>query len=91
METMRTNQRIIARSLANSVDSTSRLDTRDLKRALGVVPFRHSKLTEILMDYFVGEGRVASIAKLLSMQDLELNDLILPGHDCQCQPIRHRV
>jgi hypothetical protein len=27
---------------------------------LGVVPFRHSKLTELFMDFFVGEGRAVS-------------------------------
>jgi kinesin family protein 20 len=27
---------------------------------LAVVPFRHSKLTEALMDYFVGDGRAVS-------------------------------
>ena len=37
-----------------------RSDTRDVKRTLAVVPFRHSKLTEILMDYFVGDGRAVS-------------------------------
>ncbi|KAJ3547715.1 hypothetical protein NM688_g5374 [Phlebia brevispora] len=64
METMRTNQRIIARSLEASVDSGSRLDTRDVKKGLAIVPFRHSKLTEILMDYFVGEGRVVMIVNV---------------------------
>ena len=54
METMRANQRAVARSLASQ---GVRVDTRDVKRGLAVVPFRHSKLTEILMDYFVGEGR----------------------------------
>lgn len=62
METMRANQRIIARSLASSVTSDSRLDTREVKRGLGVVPFRHSKLTEILMDYFVGEGHAVRVS-----------------------------
>ena len=61
METMRANQRAIARSLDVSVkNASSRLDTRDIKKGLAVVPFRHSKLTEVLMDYFVGEGRVVS-------------------------------
>ena len=61
METMRTNQRIIGRALASSVSNAeNRMDTRDVKKNLAVVPFRHSKLTEILMDYFVGEGHVVS-------------------------------
>ena len=55
METLRANQRALARSLAPAAGA--RTDTRDVKRGLAVVPFRHSKLTEILMDYFVGEGR----------------------------------
>ncbi|TCD62039.1 hypothetical protein EIP91_007534 [Steccherinum ochraceum] len=64
METMRSNQRILARSLAGGVNPGSRIDTRDVKKGLAVVPFRHSKLTEILMDYFVGEGRVAMIVNI---------------------------
>ncbi|CAE6457406.1 unnamed protein product [Rhizoctonia solani] len=31
---------------------------------LGVVPFRHSKLTELFMDFFVGEGRAAMIVNV---------------------------
>ena len=58
METMRANQRAVARSLASQ---GVRVDTRDVKRGLAVVPFRHSKLTEILMDYFVGEGRAVRV------------------------------
>lgn len=53
---MRANQRRIAQSLAGA----ARTDTRDVKRGLAVVPFRHSKLTEVLMDYFVGDGRAVS-------------------------------
>lgn len=37
-----------------------RSDTRDVKKTLGVIPFRHSKLTEMLMDYFVGDGRAVN-------------------------------
>ena len=55
MEVMRANQRRVAQSLA--VPRNERSDTRDVKKTLAVVPFRHSKLTEILMDYFVGNGR----------------------------------
>ncbi|KAL4246773.1 Kinesin-like protein [Abortiporus biennis] len=64
METMRSNQRALARSLASRVGTGSRLDTRDVKKGLAVVPFRHSKLTEILMDYFVGEGRAVMIVNV---------------------------
>ena len=60
METMRSNQRTLARALAVSSSAESRVDTRDVKKGLAVVPFRHSKLTEILMDYFAGEGHAVS-------------------------------
>ncbi|KAG1783598.1 kinesin-domain-containing protein [Suillus placidus] len=60
MEVMRSNQKRVAQSLANP----GRTDTRDVKRALAVVPFRHSKLTEVLMDYFVGDGRVVMIVNI---------------------------
>ncbi|KAI1797554.1 kinesin-domain-containing protein [Ganoderma leucocontextum] len=56
METLRVNQRAVARSLQQGVRPGTQLDTRDVKRGLALVPFRHSKLTEILMDYFVSEG-----------------------------------
>ena len=56
MEVMRANQKRVAQSLANA----GRVDTRDVKKTLAVVPFRHSKLTEILMDYFIGDGRVVN-------------------------------
>lgn len=56
MEVMRANQKRMAQSLA----SAGRVDTRDIKKTLAVIPFRHSKLTEILMDYFIGDGRVVN-------------------------------
>jgi kinesin family member 20 len=59
MEVMRANQRRVAMSLAvEGVGKDGRMDTRDVKKGLAVVPFRHSKLTEALMDYFVEDGRV---------------------------------
>ena len=58
IEVMRANQKRVAQSLAAS--QSQRSDTRDVKKSLAIVPFRHSKLTEILMDYFTGEGRVVS-------------------------------
>ncbi|KAI0666331.1 P-loop containing nucleoside triphosphate hydrolase protein [Trametes maxima] len=64
METLRANQRAIARSLQQGVAPGTRLDTRDVKRGLTLVPFRHSKLTEVLMDYFVGEGRAVMIVNV---------------------------
>ena len=56
METLRANQRALARSLQQGVRPGTQLDTRDVKRTLALVPFRHSKLTEVLMDYFAGDG-----------------------------------
>jgi len=56
LEVMRSNQRKIAMSLAQE-SKDGRVDTRDIKQGLAIVPFRHSKLTEALMDYFVGDGR----------------------------------
>jgi hypothetical protein len=56
---MRANQRRLAQSLANA----PRTDTRDVKRGLAVVPFRHSKLTEVLMDYFIGDGKAVSFVR----------------------------
>lgn len=62
METMRSNQRALARSLDTTVKhASSRIDTKDVRKTLAIVPFRHSKLTEVLMDYFVGEGRVVCL------------------------------
>lgn len=58
LEVMRSNQRKLALSLGQEgVGKEGRMDTRDVKKGLAVVPFRHSKLTEALMDYFVGDGR----------------------------------
>lgn len=57
---MRSNQRRLAQSLA----SPGRTDTQDVKRGLGVVPFRHSKVTEILMDFFDRDGRGRAVSSL---------------------------
>ncbi|KAI0052900.1 kinesin-domain-containing protein [Auriscalpium vulgare] len=62
MEVMRANQRRIAQALGGA--RNERADTRDVRKTLAVVPFRHSKLTEILMDYFVGDGRVIMIVNV---------------------------
>ena len=64
METLRANQRTLARSLSQTVKPGTHLDTRDVKRGLALVPFRHSKLTEVLMDYFVGDGRAVMIVNV---------------------------
>jgi kinesin family protein 20 len=58
MEVMRSNQKKLASSLAHEgLGKDGRMDTRDVRKTLPVIPFRHSKLTECLMDYFGGEGR----------------------------------
>ncbi|KAI0032497.1 P-loop containing nucleoside triphosphate hydrolase protein [Vararia minispora EC-137] len=62
MEVMRANQRRIAQALGGP--KGERADTRDVRKNLAVVPFRHSKLTEILMDYFVGDGRTVMIVNV---------------------------
>ncbi|KAH9968742.1 P-loop containing nucleoside triphosphate hydrolase protein [Russula dissimulans] len=62
IEVMRANQKRVAQSLRASEGQRS--DTREVKKSLAVVPFRHSKLTEILMDYFAGEGRVTVIINI---------------------------
>ncbi|CAK5280060.1 unnamed protein product [Mycena citricolor] len=63
MEVLRSNQRKLAMSLA-SEGTDGRMDTRDVKRGLAIVPFRHSKLTEVLMDYFVGDARAVMIVNI---------------------------
>ena len=60
MEVMRNNQRKLAASLSQAI----RIDTKDIKKGLAVVPFRHSKLTEALMDYFTGDGRTVMIVNV---------------------------
>ena len=82
MDVMRANQKRMAQSLANA----GRVDTRDVKKTLAVVPFRHSKLTEILMDYFVGDGRVVN--KYL-VDFLPWNSPGVSGNDCQREPVRY--
>ncbi|KAF7306532.1 Kinesin-like protein [Mycena indigotica] len=63
MEVLRSNQRKLAISLGQDAFD-GRMDTRDVKRGLALVPFRHSKLTEILMDYFVGDSRAVMIVNV---------------------------
>ncbi|KAG6888767.1 hypothetical protein C0992_007558 [Termitomyces sp. T32_za158] len=65
MEVMRSNQRKLALSLAHEGSGQDgRMDTRDVRKTLAVIPFRHSKLTEALMDYFVGEGKAVMIVNV---------------------------
>lgn len=55
---MRSNQKKLAQSLA----LPGRMETLNVKRGLGVVPFRHSKVTEILMDFFDRDGRGRAVS-----------------------------
>ncbi|KAF8649797.1 hypothetical protein AX16_005563 [Volvariella volvacea WC 439] len=65
MEVMRSNQRKVAVSLSQESNAkVGRVDTREIKRGLAVIPFRHSRLTEVLMDYFVGDGRTIMIVNV---------------------------
>ncbi|KAI6045091.1 kinesin-domain-containing protein [Pisolithus marmoratus] len=59
MEAMRTNQKRLTQG-----STILGHDVHEAKKALVVVPFRHSKLTEILMDYFVGDGKVVMIVNV---------------------------
>jgi kinesin family protein 20 len=62
MEVLRANQR---RAVVNSVievGKDGRIEARDLNKGLALVPFRHSKLTEALMDYFAGDGKIVCTA-----------------------------
>ncbi|KAJ8083705.1 hypothetical protein PM082_002471 [Marasmius tenuissimus] len=63
LEVLRQNQRKVAMSLSQEGDD-GRMDTREVKKGLAIVPFRHSKLTEALMDYFVGDGRTVMIVNV---------------------------
>ncbi|KAE9409319.1 kinesin-domain-containing protein [Gymnopus androsaceus JB14] len=65
LEVLRSNQRKVALSLSQEGEGkAARMDTRDVKQTLTIVPFRHSKLTEALMDYFAGDGRVVMIVNV---------------------------
>lgn len=51
MEVMRSNQQKIAAAASAG---------KHAKKKLDVVPFRHSKLTEVFQNFFVGDGRAVS-------------------------------
>lgn len=87
MEVMRSNQRRLAISLSQGVSKDSRMDTRDVKKGLAVVPFRHSKLTEALMDYFIGDGRVVSFVQIFSICSAIDYIYSTLGDDRECQSI----
>lgn len=83
MEVMRSNQRRLASSLSLTGEGKEgRMDTRDVKKGLSVVPFRHSKLTEALMDYFIGDGRAVSTICMLARSH---NSLIVVHLDLACR------
>jgi len=54
------------------------------KKRLAMVPFRHSKLTEIFQNFFVGDGRAVSLYVVDRTK-------LMTGDDSPCQPIRYRV
>ncbi|KAL0578476.1 hypothetical protein V5O48_003525 [Marasmius crinis-equi] len=65
LEVLRQNQKKVAVSLSQEGEGQDgRMDTREVKKGLAIVPFRHSKLTEALMDYFVGDGRTVMIVNV---------------------------
>ncbi|KAG7098944.1 hypothetical protein E1B28_000834 [Marasmius oreades] len=65
LEVLRQNQRKLAMSLSHEGEGhEGRMDTREVKKGLAIVPFRHSKLTEALMDYFVGDGQTVMIVNV---------------------------
>ncbi|THU91649.1 kinesin-domain-containing protein [Dendrothele bispora CBS 962.96] len=65
LDTLRSNQKRLAVSLSQEgKGEEGRMDTRDVRKGLAIVPFRHSKLTEVLMDYFVGDGRTVVIVNV---------------------------
>ncbi|KAF9269962.1 kinesin-domain-containing protein [Marasmius fiardii PR-910] len=65
LEVLRQNQKKVAMSLSlEGEGQDGRMDTREVKKGLAIVPFRHSKLTEALMDYFVGDGRTVMIVNV---------------------------
>jgi hypothetical protein len=57
ISTLRTNQQRLAQTLT----APGRSDTCEARKRLAAVPYRHSKLTEVLGEYFQGEGRVVMI------------------------------
>ncbi|ESK95537.1 kinesin-like protein kif23 [Moniliophthora roreri MCA 2997] len=65
LEALRSNQHKVAVSLSQEgKGEAGRMDTREVKKSLAIIPFRHSKLTEALMDYFVGDGRSVMIVNV---------------------------
>lgn len=72
LETLRKNQTRAATfvpmpSPVSSIGNTSSINTaasKLLKRRPSIVPFRHSKLTELFQSFFTGEGRAVMIVNV---------------------------
>ncbi|KAI5119917.1 hypothetical protein M0805_000882 [Coniferiporia weirii] len=66
MEAMRSNQRRLAASLAAPGRGGLDINNPGANMKLAIVPFRHSKLTELFQDFFVGEheGRAVMIVNV---------------------------
>ncbi|THH12142.1 hypothetical protein EW145_g161 [Phellinidium pouzarii] len=66
MEAMRSNQRRLAASLAAPGRGGLDVNNPGASIKLAIVPFRHSKLTELFQDFFVGdrEGRAVMIVNV---------------------------
>jgi kinesin family protein 20 len=70
MEVLRTNQRKLANVQSHGTGGTGGVGSGAPK--LGIVPFRHSKLTELFQDFFVGEGRAVSTVSALGYLHADL-------------------
>ncbi|CCA72134.1 related to Kinesin-like protein KIF23 [Serendipita indica DSM 11827] len=62
LEAMRTNQKRLA--VAGAAPIAKGEHGLLEKPKLAIVPFRHSKITELFQDYFVGEGRAVMIINI---------------------------
>lgn len=66
MEVLRRNQEAKERNKKVRVGSFSEYGHADYLLQPAIVPFRHSKLTELFQSYFIGDGRVVS-KRLISL------------------------
>lgn len=66
LETMRKNQTRAGTSpsIPDGLSSSSGLHDAQRKRRQSIVPFRHSKLTELFQSFFMGDGKVRMIVNL---------------------------
>lgn len=66
LETMRKNQTRagVSPSIPDGLSSSSGLHDAQRKRRQSIVPFRHSKLTELFQSFFMGDGKVRMIVNL---------------------------